>query len=168
MKEMIGTILAGLLGIMGLAWVGNQVYDGLNNSKVSNTVSDTQMMWGNIQAMYAPVGNYTTLTNTVILNAGTVAPSEMTSTGALLNQWGNAVTVKVGNVAPCLAGGGTAQQVCITEVLPQAACSKFLATAKVSSYIVTGAAWHNQPLDPGQITTDCNAFPGVAVSFILG
>ncbi len=165
MKEMIGTILAGLIALLGLGWVGQQVYAGMQNTKISNTVADIQTLTGNIQAMYSSTGSYATLTNTVVLNSKDVAPAEMLVGGALQNQWGNGITITSGTVL----AGYTAQQIAIaTGVLPQGACVKVLSSLKVIAAKVGAAAIQVGPIDPGTIAADCATGAGaVSITMIM-
>ncbi len=163
MKEMIGTILAGLIALLGLGWVGQQVYAGMQNTKITNTIADIQTLVGNIQMMYGSTGNYATLTNIAVLNGNDIAPSEMVVGATLLNQWGNAITVTPGSAF----AGYNVQQIAISTAVPQNACVKSISALKATAVQVTGAAWRVAPIDPGTIATDCAAFPGAAINLIF-
>lgn len=163
MKDLFGLNIANLLVLIGLAAVSALAYVVTQNTKISNTVAGFSSLVGNIRFMYNNTGNNATLTNAVILNGNDIAPVEMIIGGALVNQWGNPITVTPGNA---FAGYNVAQ-VAISTIVPQNACAKVLTSLKTTAVQVTGAAWRPAPIDPATITADCAAFPSTAINLIF-
>ena len=162
MRDMIAFVIVGLLSLVGLAWAGQQVYASMQNTKVANSVADVQLLATNIQGMYNTTNNYSTLTNTVVLNAKDAAPAEMIVGGALVDQWGGAVTI-----VPGTTWSYAATQFGISITPPQTGCTKILSSIKATAYSVTGNPFQTYPVDPGTIAADCAAHPGAALKILF-
>lgn len=153
MSEILGSLFSYVIKLLGVAAVVLLLYAVFGADKTNNALSQISQTQSNIQALYVSQPNFSSLSNSVVVN-GQLAPKDMIQGTALVNGWNGAVTVAV---------DGNPAQFSLTEnQVPKSACIK-LATnvaAYVSLQINGGTAYgttSGTTIDPGIASTECSA-----------
>lgn len=148
MREMLGTIIAWLLGLLAIGTLLVMFNTATSTSKTNQALSDLSSMVSSIQAIYYSHPSYSTISSTVAIN-GKLAPQSMINGAALINPWGGTVTLAVNSANSSMFD--------VTEPnVPSDACSK-LATAIGNLQLLTiNGTTVTQPADPATVTTSCN------------
>lgn len=148
MREMLGTIIAWLLGLLAIGTLLVMFNTATSTSKTNQALSDLSSMVSSIQAIYYSHPSYSTLSPTVAIN-GKLAPQSMINGASLINPWGGTVGLAVNS--------SNSSRFDVTEPnVPSDACSK-LATAigNLESLAINGSSLA-LPSDPATVTTSCN------------
>jgi PilS N terminal len=155
MRDILGTIFAYLLGLLGIVVVVGMVYTAFGSNKTQTAITDLTQLATNTQSLYAGQSSFTTATNTVAIN-GKLAPSDMISGSALTNPWGGTVTLNV--------NAGTASTFDVTETLvPSDACAKLISSfSSLVGLKINGTA-QSLPMDAGTATTNCATAPNTMI-----
>lgn len=148
MREMLGTIIAWLLGLLAIGTLLVMFATAASTSKTNQALADLTSMVISVQAIYYSHPAYTSLTGTVAVN-GKLAPSSMINGTNLINPWGGAVTLAVNS--------SNASMFDVTEPnIPSDACSKLTtALGNIQSVSINGTTV-SLPADPAIVTTSCN------------
>lgn len=148
MSEILGSLLKGLLALLGVAAVVGILYLAFGNNKTQNAISDITQLQSNIQALYNGQNTFTTLTNTVAIG-GKLAPSDMVAGTALTNPWGGTVTANV--------NAGNAAQFDLTETLvPQDSCGKIVVGLPTIVNLKVNGTAQTLPVDAGTAVAACS------------
>lgn len=86
--------------------------------KTNNLISDVQQIASGIHSLYASTGDYTGLTNTIVINAG-IAPPEMVSGTNAITPF--AATTGAWTVTPAAGTPSTSFYITVTNI-PSSAC----------------------------------------------
>lgn len=148
MREMLGTIIAWLLGLLAIGTLLVMFNTATSTSKTNQALSDLSSMVSSIQAIYYSHPSYSTISSTVAIN-GKLAPQSMINGASLINPWGGTVTLAVNS--------GNSSMFDVTEPnVPSDACSKLTtAIGNLQSLAINGSALP-LPADPATVTTSCN------------
>lgn len=148
MREMLGTIIAWLLGLLALGTLVMMYSTASSSSKTNQALTDLSSMVSSIQALYYSHPSYSTISSTVAINGG-LAPKSMINGTALNNPWGGTVTLAVNS-------SNTARFDVTEPNVPSEACAK-LATAvgNMEALAINGTSV-SLPTDPATVTTTCN------------
>lgn len=148
MSEILGTLFKYLVALLGVAAVVAVLYNVFGSNKTQNALSDLTLLQSNTQALYNAQTSFATLNNTVAIN-GKLAPPSMTASGAMLNQWGGAVTIN--------ANGGNQSEFDITEAaVPQDSCAKMITGTTNGVGLKVNGATQTLPMDAGSAVTACS------------
>lgn len=143
---LIVTVAAVLLLLVAVLHAGSS---GMQSSKASNAAAELAQMELGVQGLYSAQASFSSLTNTVALDAGTsVVPSSMDNgAGGIINEWGGTVT---------LAGNGSTFT--ITEAgIPQSACAVLATKATNPLSVAVNGSVLTSPIDVGKVTADCSS-----------
>lgn len=155
-KKMRGlTLIEALLflGIAAVVIVGAVAFynNASNTTKLNAAKTQLQAIGGGIQSLYASQSSYTTVTTSLVVNAG-LAPQNTVSGNALVNPWGGTIVV---------TGAARTFDVEYTAI-PSDACVNFLSAGLTSE----GGIIRVQVNGSSNFTTDPN--PAQAVSACSG
>lgn len=144
MGEVLGLLLKTLGSVLAIGAVVLVAQSISKNNSINNDISNLTMLSQNVQALYQG-GAYSTLTNTIALNAG-IVPASLNIGGIIQTPSGYAVTLGV-NAAVTkfdLTLAGVAKDACV----------KFATMLKPASLTVGGTAV-SLPADPGTVSALC-------------
>lgn len=147
MSEIVGTMFKTMMVLLGLGAVVAVFWNVMGMDKTSRALSAQTELTANVIDLYSAQSNFTTLTNTVMINAKKV-PDSLLSGSAIKNPWGGDVTLAVNS--------GNAGRFDITQTLvPSDACVKMATSnSRIIALTINGSS-QSIPVDAGNAATAC-------------
>lgn len=156
MSEIVGTLFKYMMVALGLGAVVTTFWSSMGMDKTSRALSGQTELSANILDVYSGQSNFTSLTNTVMINAKKV-PKTMVSGTSIKNPWGGDVTLAV--------NGGNVGRFDITQTLvPSDACVKMAtANSDIVSLTINGSS-QTLPVDAGNAASACSGTTNTLVT----
>ncbi|RME37318.1 MAG: hypothetical protein D6788_09725, partial [Planctomycetota bacterium] len=123
----------------------------MDSSKTSQAKTQIQTLMSGVRSLYAATGNYSSVSNSVVISAGIPPENMITSSTTLTSPWGGAVTV---------SGAASTFTVSYANV-PQDACVDLLSSGVLNNSnvisVTVGSTTLTNSSDPAAAVTACSA-----------
>jgi hypothetical protein len=158
MSEIVGAMFKYMMVLLGLGAVVATFWSSMGMDKTSRALSAQTELSANVLDVYSAQSNFSSLSNTVMVNAKKV-PETMVSGTSIKNPWGGDVTLAV--------NGGNTGRFDITQTLvPSDACVKMAtANSRIVALTINGAS-QTLPVDAGNAAAACAAATNTLVTTI--
>lgn len=148
MSEIIGAMFKYMMVLLGLGAVVAVFWNTMGMDKTSKALAGQTELQANILDVYSAQSNFTSLSNTVLIDAKKV-PDSMLSGATIKNPWGGDVTVAV--------NGTNSGRFDITQAgVPAEGCLKMATSnSKIVALSINGSA-QTIPVDAGLAASSCS------------
>lgn len=163
MGELLGTIYGRLLMLLGIVAIAGAAIYAFSGSKVASQASDIALLQGNARHLLGstPNGyvNFDSARTTDLVSAG-VVPAGMVRNGAIVNQWGGAVTLASAN-------NGAQGVITLAGVKNIKDCTKLLTTLADYDTLVMGKGSFTPNTRPDAVgaATACTGNDTLVITF---